>query len=107
MAMEGMELTPALLSDRSAAPKITSLEVTLEGEQLTAAPSSSKNKPSPSSSSNGVYAVALVEQRLGGGVVLLVANTNARPANVTIILGPGSVADGPAPVLFSARKVIT
>jgi hypothetical protein len=105
MAMEGMELTPALLSDRSAAPKITSLEVTLEGEQLTAAPSSSKNKPSPSSSSNGVYAVALVEQRLGGGVVLLVANTNARPANVTIILGPGSVADGPAPVLFSARNI--
>ena len=35
--------------------------------------------------------VAGREQRRGGGVIVLVANTNLRPANVTITLSPGSV----------------
>ena len=63
--MEGGELTPALLSDRSAAPTITNVEVTLEGEGKRAAPV-------------GVHVVALLEQRLGGGIVLLVRRNPLR-----------------------------
>ena len=94
LAVEGGELAPALLSDRSAAPKISSVQVTVEGGGLAAAAASS-----------GVHVTALLEQRLGGGVVILIANTNPCPANVTITLSTGSIADGPAPVLFSARNV--
>ena len=68
LAVEGGELTPALLSDRSAAPKIASVQVTLheDGGQLTMAPPSAQTWVS----ADGVHVVTLVEQRLGGGVVV-------------------------------------
>ena len=52
-----------------------------------------------------MHVVALLEQRLGGGVSVIIANTNDRPATVTITLGAGTVSDGVADVLFSSRNV--
>ena len=60
--MEGGELTPALLSDRNAAPKITSIHVTLEE---TVAAMEAAVHSTRWASLNGVHAVVLVEHDLG------------------------------------------
>lgn len=111
LAMEGLELTPALLSDRSAAPPISQVQVSLLGSNAVEAEHSS-NETSHTllpgahlTISNGVHVAALLEQRLGGGIALLVANTNDRPATVTITMSAGTVSDGVASVLFSSRNV--
>ena len=95
LAVEGAELTPALLSDRTAAPQVR-VQVADLG------PAAAQGKEALD---DGVHVVALLEQRLGGGVCVLVANTNNRPVSVTITLSAGTASDGAAPVLFSARNV--
>jgi hypothetical protein len=86
LAVEGAELTPALLSDRSTAPEVTVVS-------------------SPSGGADSVHVSAFVEARLGGGIVILVANTATQPVQVTLTLTPGVVKDGVATVLFANRNV--
>ena len=83
----------------------------VEGAELTAALSSSTdntNVVAVSVSDRRVEAAAFVEagrQAVGGGIVVLVANTANEPMPFTLRISPSSVADGPAAVLFAARNV--
>jgi hypothetical protein len=82
LGFEGSELTPALAS----------------GTNNTHAPHVTVSDPR-------IEAGAFVEARLGGGIVILVANTATQPVQVTLTLTPGVVKDGVATVLFANRNV--
>ena len=57
------------------------------------------------SSHASVHAVARLEQRRGGGIVVLVANPTNEPRQITLDLGPDAVVDGAASVLFVGRNL--
>ena len=81
--------------------------LSIEGTELTSALTSNRSDaPSVAVSNASVHAVALVERR-GGGVVVLLANTANDPVSVRLTLRGGNVelSDGHAAVLFSDRNV--
>ena len=91
LGLEGAELTPALASGRN---------------------STKAGAPTVRVSDKRIEAAAFVETgrlEVGGGVVILIANTANQPLAYTVTLAPGSVEDGSAAVLFtgSPNRMVT